>query len=938
MWWVVWYATTIGSTFIWLTGSVVGARLSLGELLSGSVALGTIAGAWLVFLASCAVGALNGASILLGTGVMLGLAFLNRRAFFREAGRILLHAGAPAGGGGGGGGGAPGGAAAPEPGKGGRGGCGARLRLPLTVADWVCIALEVCLGLYLFPLYSTRMIPEVNGILMSGGSCYGDLPIHMQISNAFLFGCNQKISWSGMMSPIFAGERMTYPFLPDFHAAVVVAAGGTLRQGFLWPGFLMACALWALLFYFSLRVSRSVLGAALAVLLTIFAGGLGGPRWVHERGWQEAMRSDVVQHDWSGEWKHLWFAFIPHILLPQRGGNFAYPLVAFILILLLVATEQMDVPQPPLPHMLLGRPRKLSSWDRAALLRYTALFAGALPMVQAHSFIGVGVVVAVVAVGDAHKWLADPVLLWAGWVAAGAIAAATGGPQMLLFRKTVSEGFYGSFMQYGWLFKKDLYLDFGTPHDVRGFLRFWWHSLGPTVPLFLLGLLTYTVEACVAARQAARLGASATSHVVSQMEKALFSQRGGAFFSLGTDVAAQLAGGDDGDGDRDSPTRGVSGAPVYAFKGALSPRSNAAAAAGGGSPAGGSGSPGGGGGGWLSYTAWADAAVRAAGAAREGVKARPWLSAANRALWPLNALSVAHGRALDLLKLAAGGFAVFLLGNYVNFQPWDRDNAKLYYVFIFVASAVNGGLLAAPLEAALGVGPGRDRLWVWLTLHPTPAQEVVDYTGGNASSASNLGALAKGGGGGGDGEVSEGGSPLPPRLVLAPARGVGGGGDASSGLPPTPRTPSRASAPPLPLGGDGDGGGGSASAVRASPSASGIRNRGGGGGVGGGGGGGEGSGAAGSLNPNSLSPRALPPSMQAARPERAPTPQRALGSPSKSHRGDAPRTPCTIPMGAASVLGIVALPLLLYLSMLSGYILLAQESMHWAPMFDYDAM
>jgi amino-acid N-acetyltransferase len=51
---------------------------------------------------------------------------------------------------------------------------------------------------------------------------------------------------------------------------------------------------------------------------------------------------------------------------------------------------------------------------------------------------------------------------------AGVLALATGGPQMLMFRKTVSEGFYGSFMTFGWLFTKDLYVSFGTPHDARG--------------------------------------------------------------------------------------------------------------------------------------------------------------------------------------------------------------------------------------------------------------------------------------------------------------------------------------------------------------------------------------------------------------------------------------------------------------------------------------
>ena len=93
---------------------------------------------------------------------------------------------------------------------------------------------------------------------------------------------------------------MTYPFLPDFHAALFVAMGGSLRWGFLLPGFLMAAALWALLYYFTVRVTRSPLGGIFAVLLTIGAGGLGGPRWIAQQGWAEAMRNDIVQHDPTG--------------------------------------------------------------------------------------------------------------------------------------------------------------------------------------------------------------------------------------------------------------------------------------------------------------------------------------------------------------------------------------------------------------------------------------------------------------------------------------------------------------------------------------------------------------------------------------------------------------------------------------------------------------
>jgi len=68
-----------------------------------------------------------------------------------------------------------------------------------------------------------------------------------------------------------------------------------MRNGFLLPGFTLASALWVLLFWLGVRVTRSRLGAVLGVVMVIGAGGLGFWRWVEAvyrqapaRGWAEA--------------------------------------------------------------------------------------------------------------------------------------------------------------------------------------------------------------------------------------------------------------------------------------------------------------------------------------------------------------------------------------------------------------------------------------------------------------------------------------------------------------------------------------------------------------------------------------------------------------------------------------------------------------------------
>ena len=71
MLWALWYATTIAAAFVWIAGGVAGSRLSLGECISGAVAVGTIGGAWAIYFAACVTGSLTPLSIFGGTALMV---------------------------------------------------------------------------------------------------------------------------------------------------------------------------------------------------------------------------------------------------------------------------------------------------------------------------------------------------------------------------------------------------------------------------------------------------------------------------------------------------------------------------------------------------------------------------------------------------------------------------------------------------------------------------------------------------------------------------------------------------------------------------------------------------------------------------------------------------------------------------------------------------
>lgn len=56
------------------------------------------------------------------------------------------------------------------------------------------------------------------------------------MAESFLSGRNADVSWGDMHSPVFAGEKMAYPFIPDWHTAVMIKIGSTMRTGFLSTG------------------------------------------------------------------------------------------------------------------------------------------------------------------------------------------------------------------------------------------------------------------------------------------------------------------------------------------------------------------------------------------------------------------------------------------------------------------------------------------------------------------------------------------------------------------------------------------------------------------------------------------------------------------------------------------------------------------------------
>lgn len=443
------------------------------------------------------------------------------------------------------------------------------------------------------------------------------------------------------------------------------------------------------LFYsFAVRLTRSRIGAIIGLLLTIGSGGQGGINILMRDGLKRALEQDVIQNDVTGDGKVFWFAFVPHVFLPQRGANFAYPLALLVLTLVWKATDFTSGSMAP--------------GDKRRLLQYAAALAALTPLVQAHTFIGLALIIGTVFVLDAHKWMADLRIL-GGWIAAGVVAAILGWPQMALFRKHVEKGHGGSFIKQGWIHRNH---DFGR--DAPGlwgmipmagaFFRFWWMSLGPAVPLFFVALAIYAFDSykglLLRKKPLTAAGAASTADSASGAstgkatdEDAASGRASGVSSSTSGSALRQR---NKGDSDDDSDASADSDDAAAAKKGKN--------AVGGTFTASGPDVS-------LAEHLVAVTLAQLPTPLSNVLSGRTPVryTALDNLLRPANDCSV-HGRSLDALKFGVGALLVFLFGNYVNLQPWDRDNCKLFYIWVFIATALVGSLLAAPFEYILGLG------------------------------------------------------------------------------------------------------------------------------------------------------------------------------------------------------------------------------------------
>lgn len=176
--------------------------------------------------------------------------------------------------------------------------------------------------------------PDVaaDGGLHLGGKIFYDGPFHMMLAAQFRYGANYPPVY-----PILPPLPLHYPFLPDFHTAVLMALGCDWWQALFLTALPLALAMLGILYGLTLVIVPSAAVATIATCLFPLNGGLTFLHFLEAyRQSDHGFWTFLMQGPYFGTlWDVgvIWSNLIVECLLPQRPALYGLPLMLMVLTL-----------------------------------------------------------------------------------------------------------------------------------------------------------------------------------------------------------------------------------------------------------------------------------------------------------------------------------------------------------------------------------------------------------------------------------------------------------------------------------------------------------------------------------------------------------------------------------------------------------------------------
>jgi hypothetical protein len=305
-------------------------------------------------------------------------------------------------------------------------------------------------------LFSHTLFTEDGAIVANINTVWADWSMHATTANAFALGQNLPPT-----NPIFSGTPLLYPFLPDFHSAMLVTLGDGIGAALAVPSAMLCVAIAMLLMSLARRLTGSVTVGVVAMAMCMLGGGLGVEglywdactangtaasqcdpgRFVHDplgalgtavhtvgnlpgavasqnRPYDALLPDQAHPAPLSGI---QWYTPLLAWWLPQRPFLFGFAAALCIFVLVLAARGQPG--------------RRWSPFVLAGLL------AGVLPLVHVHTFIALLLVVPLLA------------LFWRRieWVVMGVLALALATPRLVQLALSDEHGTPALVNTFPWL-------------------------------------------------------------------------------------------------------------------------------------------------------------------------------------------------------------------------------------------------------------------------------------------------------------------------------------------------------------------------------------------------------------------------------------------------------------------------------------------------------
>ncbi len=322
------------------------------------------------------------------------------------------------------------------------------------IKKWLISACFILFFSWLFfNLLSSRMLLPAQDGWYSGGSTWGDLAFHLSLISSFVFGDN---SFFSPENPVYAGQKLSYPFFFDFVSAILVKLGLGLRWGLIAPALIFLVVLTGLIYFLTLKITKSKLSAYLAPFIFFFNGSIFGIYYF----WQDFQKSSEGFLNFLGnlskQYAHLadfnihFSNIICDFLLPQRTFILGLTLGILAIYFLWLYFDN-------------GQKKNL------LIAGFAVSF---LPIIHFHSFLAISLISGILAllqIGKNPRKFSD----WFYFVLPIVIFAL---PQIFWILPHGSAGFIK--WQFGWM------------KGGENFFWFWLKNLGIYLPVIILAFLT----------------------------------------------------------------------------------------------------------------------------------------------------------------------------------------------------------------------------------------------------------------------------------------------------------------------------------------------------------------------------------------------------------------------------------------------------------------